>query len=587
VVWAATAAATLLALFLLLPALGTFPFDDPGEGQHAEIAREAWMGGGWLTLHLNGVRYLDKPPLLYAGIAGAFALWGPSEWAARLPAVLGAGAAVAATAVLGGRLLGPAAGLAAAAALLGSILFVAFSRYVRPETLFVAALQWGLTGLLLSQPASRAWALVGGAALGLAALAKDPLGLVAPLAVVALAGAGARPRAPRRRWWPGVIAVALAVGLGWYVLAALASPGFVWYTVVDNHLLNAARARRFPDEDVPLSSLEFLAVSGLGAFPWVLGAAASVASLARRRAWRDPAETPWVALGLWATGVLAVFALSPFKLPHYGLPAYPAIALLAVRWWLDPGRGRRGMALHAVAFAALAVLCGAAAAGDGRLFSDTVLSATDVETRKEAAAGVASAPAIAWADLQPMLARITIVFGAGAAALALATARRLPRLGLAATLATMLACVPAVSAGLAHVATGRSVRGLALAVAREAGPGTLVLHEGPIEQSGALEFYSGRRPILVDGTRSVLGFGASFADASEQFWDRARVEREWASGRPMLLVTPRAPARSVVGSLPTDRIRLVLEENGRRLYASRAPASPRRWRRRTVRAPAP
>ncbi len=549
--------------------------------------------------------------------------------------MLGAVAAVAATAVLGGRLLGSAAGLAAGAALLGSILFVAFARYVRPETLFVAALQWGLTGLLVgglskgaggfakradgfakraegerSAPknalentlnqeatsettaapyrhlyrAARAWHLIAGAALGLAALAKDPLGLVAPLAVVALAGAGVRPRPPRRWWSPGAIVVALVVGLGWYVFAALASPGFVWYTVVDNHLLNAARARRFPDEDVPLSSLEFLAVSGLGAFPWVFGAAASVAALVQRRAWRDPAETPWVALALWATGVLAVFALSPFKLPHYGLPAYPAIALLAVRWWMAPGRGRPGIAVHAAAFAALAVLCGGAAAGDGRLFSDTVLSATDVATRKEEAAGAAGAPAIAWADLQPMLARFAIVFGAGAAGLALATARRSPRLGLAVTLATMLACVPAVSAGLAHVASGRSVRELALAVSREAGPGTLVLHEGPIEQSGALEFYSGRRPILVDGTRSVLGFGASFADASEQFWDRTRLEREWVSGRPMLLVTPRAPARSVVGSLPADRVRLVLEDNGRRLYASRAPAPRRRLRRRRARA---
>ncbi len=196
--------------------------------------------------------------------------------------------------------------------------------------------------------AARAWQLIAGAALGLAALAKDPLGLVARSRWWRWPAPACAPGRPRRWWSPGAIVVALVVGLGWYVFAALASPGFVWYTVVDNHLLNAARARRFPDEDVPLSSLEFLAVSGLGAFPWVLGAAASVAALVRRRAWRDPAETPWVALALWATGVLAVFfALSPFKLPHYGLPAYPAIALLAVRWWMAPGRGRRGIAVHA------------------------------------------------------------------------------------------------------------------------------------------------------------------------------------------------------------------------------------------------
>jgi hypothetical protein len=32
-------------------------------------------------------------------------------------------------------------------------------------------------------------------------------------------------------------------------------PGFLWYTVVDSHILNVARQRVFPDEDVPLSTL--------------------------------------------------------------------------------------------------------------------------------------------------------------------------------------------------------------------------------------------------------------------------------------------------------------------------------------------
>ena len=36
---------------------------------------------------------------------------------------------------------------------------------------------------------------------------------------------------------------------------------------------------------------------------------------------------------LWASLVLGFFTLSPFKLPHYGLPAFPALALLAARAW--------------------------------------------------------------------------------------------------------------------------------------------------------------------------------------------------------------------------------------------------------------
>src|SRR2546426_8050860 len=141
------AAAVLVAVVLLLPGLGGAPLDDPGEGQHAEIAREISTGGGWVTLRLNGVRYFDKPPLLYWLTAASFRLFGTSEWAARLAPLLGALLAVAATAVLGARLLGPRGGVIAAGALLSSALFLAFGRYLRPETLFVGAIQLGFTGL--------------------------------------------------------------------------------------------------------------------------------------------------------------------------------------------------------------------------------------------------------------------------------------------------------------------------------------------------------------------------------------------------------------------------------------------------------
>jgi 4-amino-4-deoxy-L-arabinose transferase-like glycosyltransferase len=200
------------------------------------------------------------------------------------------------------RLLGPWAGLGAAGALLSSALFVVFGRYVRPETLFVAAIQWGLAGLLLglAAPAEsgrrRVWLLVGCAGLALASLAKDPLGLIGPLGAIALALAlGGRLRSARLPW--GGVAVLVILGFGWYLVAAMLSPGFLWYTVVDNHVLNALRLRQFPDEDVPLSSAEFLAVSGLGAFPWIIPAGLQVIALVpaaargairrRRRGWRS------------------------------------------------------------------------------------------------------------------------------------------------------------------------------------------------------------------------------------------------------------------------------------------------------------
>jgi 4-amino-4-deoxy-L-arabinose transferase-like glycosyltransferase len=428
-----------LAAALLAPGLGRAPFDDPGEGQHAEIAREM-LGGSWLTLRLNGVRYFDKPPLLYWLTAIAFSLFGLTEGAARLAPLLGALLAVGATAVLGVRLLGFGGGVLAGLALLSCALFAAFARYLRPESLFVAAIAWGFTGLLAdtrpllqtlhlrgprngprTPPAAdnpgagsrtpptadtrsgAAWAVLGCAALGIAGLAKDPLGLIGPLVAIAIAAGLAGRLRPVRAWLPPLgLALLLVIGFGWYAVAAVTEPAFLWYTVVDNHLLNVARMRQFPDEDVPLSALEFLTAAGFGAFPWILAAAVAVGALVRGRAWRDPAELPWVALALWAVGVLALFTVSPFKLPHYGLPAYPALALLAARAWRDAAPRPRGLiASHLVLFTLSGAGCAWAAAGDGRAFTEAVFGVSDVYSRKEAAWGQAS-PYPAWSSLQPL-----------------------------------------------------------------------------------------------------------------------------------------------------------------------------------------
>jgi 4-amino-4-deoxy-L-arabinose transferase-like glycosyltransferase len=534
---------------------------------HAEIARELLRGGGALPLTLAGVPYLDKPPLLYALMAAVFGVVGPSEGAARLVSALAALVAVGATAWLGARLAGAGVGVVSGLALLTSVGFFAYGRYVRPDALFVAALALGfalmLSGIVDDRPGR---VTVGLGAFGLAALAKDPLGVVAPPIAVALALTLARRRHPIRRWlpWPGV-AVALVLAFGWWVLAEAATPGFAWYTVVDNHLLNVARARHFPDEDVPLSAVEFLTVALLGAAPWVLPAAVVAGRLLWRRAWREPAEMPWVALALWALGVFGLTALSPFRLPHYGLPAYPAVALLAARGWRD--LGVRWLAvLHVVLLGGLAVACAIAWGGDGAIFMSDVLGATDVATRKSGAVGE-TPPLPPWTALRPLVGAAALVLGGGAVALGAASLTRARAVAVGATLATLALLLPSAAGALGLVASHRAVQGIAEDLARRAGPDDVVVHEGPIENSGALEWYAARRPVMVDGQRSVLGFAAARTAARDAFWDGERLRRDWTGPRRIWLVTGRSPAHSIVSQL--DGARLVAATGGRRLYVNR------------------
>jgi len=62
----------------------------PDEGRYADIAREMLDANDWVTPRLNGLKYLEKPPLQYWATASAFAVLGVDEWTARLwPAYTG------------------------------------------------------------------------------------------------------------------------------------------------------------------------------------------------------------------------------------------------------------------------------------------------------------------------------------------------------------------------------------------------------------------------------------------------------------------------------------------------------------------
>src|SRR5271170_3046488 len=79
---------TITALWVLL--YGSFtlfrpPLLDDADSVHAEVAREMVVGHDWITLHANGIRYLEKAPLLYWSMAASFSVFGPQDWAARLP----------------------------------------------------------------------------------------------------------------------------------------------------------------------------------------------------------------------------------------------------------------------------------------------------------------------------------------------------------------------------------------------------------------------------------------------------------------------------------------------------------------------
>jgi len=89
---------------------------DDADSVHAEAAREMALGHDWVTLHVNGIRYLEKAPLFYWMTAASFEVLGVHDWSARLPLALGVLGLLYAVYFLGSRVFGERGGFYAALA---------------------------------------------------------------------------------------------------------------------------------------------------------------------------------------------------------------------------------------------------------------------------------------------------------------------------------------------------------------------------------------------------------------------------------------------------------------------------------------
>ena len=78
----------LLWAIVYVPGLFSPPLLDDADSVHAEAAREMLVRHDWTTLYIDGVRYLEKAPLLYWGMATSYEVFGVKDWAARLPLIL-------------------------------------------------------------------------------------------------------------------------------------------------------------------------------------------------------------------------------------------------------------------------------------------------------------------------------------------------------------------------------------------------------------------------------------------------------------------------------------------------------------------
>jgi 4-amino-4-deoxy-L-arabinose transferase-like glycosyltransferase len=321
-----------LAVFLGVVWLGMLsarPLFNPDEGRYAEIPREMLSGGDWVIPHLNGLAYIEKPPLQYWATALCYRVLGPSEFAARLYTALTALATLLVVGAAARRLWNPQASWRAMAVLSGMLMFVALGQLLTLDMSLTFYLTLSLAAFLVAQTEAqpRPWMmLLAWAAAGCGVLTKGVVAAAIPAAVLFLYSVYARDFSPWRRLQLGLgLPLFLAIAVPWHWLAARRLQDFLEFFFVHEHLARYLTPVSDREEPWWFFGRVFL----MGSLPWTVSSLRVLGSGWRRHAPSTGGKfQPSVFLWIWVIFICVFFSLSDSKLMPYILPIMPALALL-------------------------------------------------------------------------------------------------------------------------------------------------------------------------------------------------------------------------------------------------------------------
>jgi len=489
--------------------LGAAPLMGPDEPRYAQVAREMFARGDWVTPTLGGHTWFEKPALLYWLMEVAYGLFGVTEFAAR------AGSALAG--VLTVLLAGWAArraefesredmrgfgvtGAAVAASTLGLLIFARASSF---DMLLTATVTGALVCFYCSEVergvGRKTWLVGFYLFVGASLLAKGLVGVVITGAVVVV-------YCVFRRRWPGL----LRLGVPWGALLVLMVAA-TWYGPViarhgqvflDEFFVQHHFARYFSNKYHHEQPFWFyLPVTVVLALPWTAFLVSGIAGAAGVNARAEDAASKLRVLALaWLVVPVLFFSASGSKLPGYVLPALPGAALLAgdgLHRYLRGAGGTLSMRLTGV----LALI----ALGAGVAF--LIFHVGDVGESLRGLSPVYATSLL----LPPGLAATVALFAPGRRTLCSITV----------VSATLLTVVLVVASGVLGLATRKESMRQAFIEAAAEGYGSLpVVNLHTVERTS--EFYAAGRlaygedgePLKLEGTNQIFEFAQSKGGAA-------------------------------------------------------------------------
>jgi 4-amino-4-deoxy-L-arabinose transferase-like glycosyltransferase len=366
---------------------------DRDEPRNAGCAREMLEHGDLIVPTFNAELRTHKPVLLYWCIMSAYSVLGVSEFSARLPSALFAVGTTLCTWFIGRRLFSPQAGVWAAVALASSLMFGVAGRAATPDSVLIfcttLAMALYVAGTFRARfdaappdappqlvtpghyfPQHWPTAIAMYAAMGLAVLAKGPVGLVLPTAVIGmfllLVRLPSQPLPPQLTlgtfllrlvrpfepvhflktcWYMRpltAIFVVAAIAVPWYWAVGLATEGkFIEGFFLEHNLGRATQSMEGHGGGMlwfyPLALL-------VGFFPFSVFALPLAIDSAVQSRRRDGAQVGYLLAICWVCVYVGLFSIARTKLPSYITPCYPGLALLAGNFVARWSRGADGLA---------------------------------------------------------------------------------------------------------------------------------------------------------------------------------------------------------------------------------------------------
>jgi 4-amino-4-deoxy-L-arabinose transferase-like glycosyltransferase len=362
----------LLCLALWMPGVLALPPLDRDESRFAQSSKQMLESGNFIDIRFGAVPRYKKPVGIYWLQAATTEVAGMGErdhiWTYRLSSLIGAVAAVWLAFWCARAFAGAEAALLAAA-LLGATLLLAAEATIATTDAVLLACVLGAQGFLLRvyraartdvlEGPSRKLALAGWVAFAIGILIKGPVIIGVCVATVLVLSFWDREWRWLARTKPLMgLALTLVLVLPWFVAIWLQSHGQFYQQSLGHDFAGKLQGGQ---ESHGAPPGYFLLLASLTFWPATLFLLPSLLS-----AIRDRAEPAMRFLLVWAGACWVMFELVPTKLPHYVLPVYPALAMLAAVWALGAkeDKSRWGRVLFyaaAVQFALGAAILAAAA----------------------------------------------------------------------------------------------------------------------------------------------------------------------------------------------------------------------------------